>query len=586
MKNHIYRYLSLCLVLVIALVGGWLASPAPAMAVAAVTPSTVMNTFPNTLLVTSTTLAFVNPVKIEVLGSGYGLFDATIGGGGVLFVLPAGFPAGQYTLRIHNGDSMTDDTPPNALTVIAPTSTPLPTATPAMTNTPFPTSFVRPLVTVLSYGASSTVLTPGQNFDFEMTLQNTGQITATNIVVTFVANDFVPRATGGVRAVGDLAPGQTVRFFQPFTASTSLAGQRVGKLEVKADYTDVYGTSYSETFTLTFDIAPSGGAAAPTATPTLPPALRPQLVISDYSSDVAILQPGTQFTLQLEARNLGNANAKAVTLILGGGGLAGGTGGTPESGGGGVAGSSGEFTNFAPLGSSNLQFLGDLPAGAVVTVNYTLIVNVSTKPGAYPLKLSFVYTDERGNRYTDDQVITLLVYALPQLEISFYRDPNPIYAGQPNALPLQVVNLGRNTSVLGNMEVNGEGAEFINNVILVGALDPGGYFTLDATVIPEQAGQLELNVTISYTDDFGQSQTITQTLTLDVLEAPMMGPEEGYLPEEPSAPPETFWQAVWRFIRGLLGLDSGRPSPTAPGVEGPLEVEPEIAPPGPAMKGP
>ncbi len=59
-------------------------------------------------------------------------------------------------------------------------------------------------------------------------------------------------------------------------------------------------------------------------------------------------------------------------------------------------------------------------------------------------------------------------------------------------LPLQVVNLGRKGAVLGNMRVTAEGAELSNNTILVGALDIGGYYTLDTTVIPDQPGPLEL----------------------------------------------------------------------------------------------
>jgi hypothetical protein len=223
-------------------------------------------------------------------------------------------------------------------------------------------------------------------------------------------------------------------------------------------------------------------------------------------------------------------------------------------------------------------------------------VNVSTNPGAYPLKISFVYTDERNISYVDDQVITLLVYQLPKLEISFYRDPNPIFIGQPNALPIQVVNLGRKNVLLGNMEVTGEGADFTNNVVLVGSLDPGNYITLDATMIPYQTGPLELLVTVNYTDDFNQPQKYTQSLTVDVLEAEIVEPFPEGVPGEGEgilipAAPETFWQKMTRFFRGLIGLDSGQTSPELPS-EMPGEVPPEMPPPEgevvpvPALKGP
>jgi hypothetical protein len=75
-------------------------------------------------------------------------------------------------------------------------------------------------------------------------------------------------------------------------------------------------------------------------------------------------------------------------------------------------------------------------------------------------------------------------------------------------------------------------------------------------------------VTINYTDDFGQPQTITQTLAIEVLpafvfEEPIDEPIDSGPPPEPE--PETPLQALWRFILGLIGLSSGQPQPDTGG---------------------
>ncbi len=544
--------------------------PRPAWAaptIAGVQPNSVSNANAATLVITGTGFASGAVVVVE----GYGALNTTFVSATVLTaVLPAGIAAGTYGITVVLADA-SSATLPNALTVAGPTPTQAPTGTPA------PTAFVRPLLVVQSYGASSPEIPPGVDLDFEMTLVNAGQGNAANIVATFPSGDFVPRVTGGVRAVGTLSPGQTARFFQPLTSSSGLAGKSIATLDVKVSYTDPAGTAYDESFTLTFAVAQpqrSGPAATATPTPTARPVVRPQLLVTSYSTDNSQLQPGGRFTLTLDIRNAGNASAKRVTVIVGGGTSAGtttGASGTAQPGGG-VSGASGEFTNFAPLNSSNVQFLGDLDMGASVTARQVLIVNASTKAGAYTLKLSFAYTDERNNAFTDDQVITLLVYQPPLLDISFYRDPGPLFAGQPNSLPLQVVNLGRSAAVLGNMKVTATGAQFSNNVTLVGNLDIGFPFTLDAICIPDQPGPLELTLTVDYTDDFNQPQTITQTLTVEVMEGggPTVGPGDGSGdsggPGEGSPPsaPETFLQKVWRFILGLIGLDSGQPSGSTP----------------------
>lgn len=480
-----------------------------------------------------------------------------------------------------------------------PTTTPAETLEPTETETQVPTeegAYLRPLIVVHDYSADTSDITPGKEFTLDVRFENEGKDTAYNITAIFSSGDFTPRETGGVVAVQDLVPGDRHRISQPLTTSFDLWGKTVATVDMTVNYTDGRGLAYQEQFAITFPIAWTRivGIATSTPTPTITPTpqMRPQLVITSYGADVNPLQPGGQFNLDLNVQNLGNAEAKQVTMILGGGSSSGGEGvsGTNVPPGG-VSGGSSDLTNFAPLGSSNIQSLGDLSAGGSMTAQQSLIVNVTTNPGAYSLKVSFVYSDANNISYTDDQVITLLVYSLPNLEISFYRDPGPMMAGQPNMVPLQVVNLSRKSALLGNMRVTAEGADFTNNVILIGNLEAGQYFPMDANVIPFQPGPLELTVTVNFTDDFNQPQQFTQSLTMEVMEAPPVEPipGEGLPPGEPGfeQPPaqETFWQKVVRFFRGLIGLDSGQAEPEFPGEmppigpEGvPVDGEPVIVP--------
>lgn len=470
-----------------------------------------------------------------------------------------------------------------------------PTDTTVPTTAPTDEVFLRPLVVVNAYTASISDITPGKEFTLEVKLVNEGKDTATNVVATFAGEDFSPRETGGVIAVGDLDVGGARRISQPLITSNNLWGKTVASLQLTVNYTDLRGVPYHETFAITFPIAWSrvigiGATATPTSTPSPTPSLRPQLVITSSSTGDQQLQPGMKFSLQLNLENVGNATASRITMIIGGGTSASGATGTDPAPGG-VSGGSSDLANFAPLGSSNVQSIGNLEAGKSMSARQDLIVNVSTNPGAYSLKISFTYIDEHNTRYTDDQVITLLVYSLPLLEINFYRDPGPFFTNQPNMLPIQIINLGRKSALLGNMQVTAPGVEFSNNVILVGMLEAGNYFTMDANAMPNQPGPLELTVIVNFTDDFNQPQAFTQTLTVDVLEGSGMEPGiEG--PGEPGAPgfepspttPETFWQKAWRFVRGLLGLDSGLATAAGPGDMPPDYVDgPQ---PGQPLKGP
>ncbi len=583
MKNKILVIFNISLIL--ALVFAFASIPPNVMAammIDNVSPSIISNQKANTITVTGAEFSSGAVVSLD----GYAqLTTSFFSSTSLLAIVPAGIPNGVYTVTVTNPDTSTASLP-DALSVVpvAPTAVPTPTIQP-------PVGYERPVIVVSTYSTDQDRIAPGDYFQLFVTLYNAGQQYAKNIVATFTSTDLIPRETGGVVAVGEIAPGNRADFSQPFIMSGE-AWSAIASASLLVTYLDENGMGYSETFTISLPVyhvySPvTTATSTPTASPT--PSNRAQLVISSYATDIVPLQPGTQFNLSLSIENKGNSTARRVTMIVGGGTASAGGGGTDIPGG--VSGASGEFTNFAPIGASNVQSLGDFSAGTQLAAHQPLIVNVSTNPGAYPLKISFVYLDEQNHSITDDQVITLLVYRLPMVEISFYQQLAPFFSGQGNMLPLQVVNLGRNSVVLGNMKVTASSGQFTNNAILVGTLDPGGYFTLDANYIPDLAGPTDLIVTIDYTNDFNQSEVITKTLSVDVMEQqiiepPVNGGQDGgevLVPQEP----ESFLHKIWRFILGLLGLDSGNKT-TQPGgmdqsIATPAPGGPKVVPP---LKGP
>ncbi len=461
----------------------------------------------------------------------------------------------------------------------------------AQTDTPEPPvvepgAVDRPIVVIQSTYMDKDSVVPGDKFRLFLSIKNVGRADALNLIFTFGGADFLPIDTGGVVAVGTLNQGKTKEISQEFSVSTDLWGKLNGSVPVSLNYTSPDGLTFAESFNLTLPVRGWSGGAAATATPTPTGTAQPraQMVVSSYKTDVDPLQPGSVFTLTLEIRNVGSSPASSVAMVIGGGGTGDSTSldGTPVPGG--VQGAGADVSVFAPLGSSNLQYLGDVPAGGTLQFQQKLIVNVSANPGAYALKLSLVFGDEKGRRMVDDQMITLLVYQIPQIEVNFYRDPGMISAMQPNSLPVQVTNLGRKPVVLGNMTISSDAGELMNNVSLVGTLDAGGYFPLDVMFIPNQPGEAPLKIIIQYTDDFNQSRTIEKTLPVTVVEAapmeppPNMGPGgmPGEMPTDGgmAGGSETFWQKVVRFFKGLVGLDSGTPQPSGPE----MPVDPNMPP--------
>jgi hypothetical protein len=447
----------------------------------------------------------------------------------------------------------------------------------------------RPVVTIATYTPNKTPAR-GESFNLSVIFHNSGQRPSYNMLIEFVSGDLIPRGNGGTQSIYQLVMNESKGINQGFTVSPDLWGASVASVAVNLEYSDDEGNTYTDSFTLAIDL--KGTAyVSPSATPTPTAVVQPQLVITSYETDVSILQPGTTFELDLDVTNLGNGPAKAVSMVLGGGSVEMNPEGTPQPG---ISGGEGEFANFAPLNASNIVYLGDLAPGDSLSASQKIIVNVSTSPGAYSLKYSFIYTTETGEKVVDNQVITLLIYQMPVLEVGFYQDPGAIFMQQPNNLPLQVMNLGKQSVVLGNMEVTADGAILENNVALVGPVEAGFYFTLDSTLIPERTGPLDLQIKINYTDDFNQPQVYETVIPIEVVEV-VMAPEDmgmtegdiggmqdgsslldgsGQMLNSGVMGPETFWQKIVRAIKGLFGLDSGQNATDQMGI--PIESMPAV----------
>jgi len=469
-----------------------------------------------------------------------------------------------------------------------------PTPDPTLIPTQELKSSDRPVVMIDTYSVSSTP-SRGENFSMSLLFHNTGNHTAYNIFIEFVSGDLIPRDNGGTQTIYQLIMGEKKGISQAFTVSPDLWGARLASVIVNLEYSDAQGNNYSDSFSIAIDLntpAYNPATEKPTPTPTQMP--QPQLVISTYETDIDTLQPGTAFDLSLSITNLGSGAAQSVSMVLGGGSVEVNPEGTPQPG---ISGGDGEFATFAPLESSNVKYIGNIEVGETIDASQKIIVNVSTAPGAYSLKYSFLYKTETGERVEDNQVITLLIYRMPSIEVGFYQDPGPLFAFQPNNLPLQIMNLGKQSVVLGNMMVAAENASLENYTALVGPIEAGFYFTLDTMIIPNQPGMLDLLISVNYTDDFNQPRVYETVLTLEVIESemPMGGegvPGEGLPPGEGMpdgefpgeggiSGAETFWQKIVRFFRGLFGLDSGRREERqTPGSmeEMPREFPPEVLP--------
>jgi hypothetical protein len=468
---------------------------------------------------------------------------------------PADRLSQEETTETTESVETTEATEPTVETTATQEPTNTPTSVPTNTLVTYPTITItptqyysRPLLNLRSYTYDDTDTYAGGEFSLKAVFQNLGQEKAYNVVITFTSSDLTPVENGGVAIIGGMDVGDKSAKTMYFAVADDI-DYSPAKINVEVEYHNERGSSYTQSFVISVSIAGFGPYHSAT------PIGRPQMVVADYESDVDPLEPGALFKLSMSLQNRGLVTAKSVSMTIGSTSSSSSTSTTTES--------------FLPVGSSNIQVIGDVAVQQIVNIQQSFVVNSDLDPGVYPVNLTFTYSDDDGNDFTDEQIITLLVYLVPSIQVSFYEDPGTFPLGQEGTLPIQVVNMDSSDILLGNITVEAANATLSNYTTFVGTLESGGSFTMDTDITPNQSGEIPVNVTIEYQDNFKKSRQVTKTLTITVENqntgVPGQGLQTTGTPQPSGATGagqsnENFWQILLRFIRGMIGFDSSSTS--------------------------
>ena len=385
----------------------------------------------------------------------------------------------------------------------------------------------KPEVLVEDLSTDPAIIAPGMPFTLTLTLANRGNRTAINLKAVGDTSLVIPARGGGVATLDVLRVNQTATLTLPLLLKPGKEGGRLG-LPIALTYSDYNGGSYSGQQTVGIDVDASL-------------ANRPQLLIDGYRTDPAQISPGDSFTLTLELVNVGGGAAQRLTLALGG-----------EEG--------ENLGAFVPIEGSNVSFVPHIEAGQTASVALRLMVAGNAETRAHNLPVALAYDTGGGTREKGTQRVSLLVRRRPSFKISFYRPvEGTAMAGQPFMLPIELVNASSFRFTVSELSAAGEGLEFMGErSTFVGPLDPGGSWTLDTTAMQMEPGTAEIVVSVAFMDDLNQTQIISETLTVEVMENAFPGPNGPgpWEPEGPTDKPLTFWEQVVRFVKALFGLGS------------------------------
>jgi len=499
--------------------------------VTTMTPSAISNAVNTSVTINGAGFTTAAPPIVRINQGAYtALLNVTnIASGQITAVVAAGLPAEingtVYTISVADSGANAATGSPLQLIIM----TPAPTAAPTATVTP--TMFARPLVTVLAYGASSTVIYPGQDIDFDITVQNTGQNTARDVTIAFTGNDLIPRDTGGLRSLGDITAGSTAHFIQPLRVASNLSGYEA-VVDIKIRYFDDYGKEYSDTSTLSLE----AGQYASTLTPTPTLSILPNLIIDSQTVNPAQLVPGTSATLSINLRNVSGAGARQVVIRLN----------VPTA-----------SADILAVMSSNERYIEQIGAGATAAASYDIAVLGDAAAGIVPVEFEMTYTDDYNIQHTETESLSVRVDVPPVLYISLFDTiPETITVGDSFELPIQVINIGTQAVNVNTVEVTSDKLVITNGQTYMGELDSGTSGSLVANAEADEAGTAIVTIAVNYLDAFQQVQTYTSEMTFtvkDVSAPENTGPGGAGFPEM-SSEDMTVWERIKQALLGFFGI--------------------------------
>ncbi len=385
-------------------------------------------------------------------------------------------------------------------------------------------------------------ISPGTDGEMlvDLTLHNVGTGTAYDVIVNMDTSEvFSPAAGHSSAFVIEQSIG--VDAVETLTIPMVIVSDPGGQVNQSftLEYYDYDGASYSDTQNV--PILLSGSTTQ-----------SPYLLVQGYEVSPLPIIPGADIRLTLDIHNLGQGPAKDVFIRLG------------ED--------ISSLEPLAPVGSSNVLYIEEVPAQSQVQIGFDLKVDGSASAGLVPIDVLLTYDNLYSLETSETYSISLQVESTPQFYIYLFEDvPEPIQVGDSFEVPVQIVNIGQNTVNINTVVIKSDILQISDGQIYMGALDSGTSGSVLAQADASQPGTATVVVEINYLDDYQQPQVYTHLFTFEIkdggqptnpnsgeagVDGPAFGEMGGGGPMSgPGATEEmTLGQRIWQGILGFFGL--------------------------------
>lgn len=230
----------------------------------------------------------------------------------------------------------------------------------------------------------------------------------------------------------------------------------------------------------------------------------PVLVVKSFKAEPSPAQPGEVFTLEIVLANQGKKDAENISLTIG---EAKSTSKDAEA--------QTESIKFLPVENGNIIYVDKIKKGEEKAIAVKLASKSDTTPGYYDMNIALKYYYSRLS-FDSAAKIGLVLEQKESLVLKGLTYPQKIKLGETATISGNIVNISN--ASLKAVTVDYAGTDLEKQSEFFGVFEVNNSDTIENTFKPEKAGKADIGITVSYYDNFGKKQEITNKISIDVEE--------------------------------------------------------------------
>jgi len=267
------------------------------------------------------------------------------------------------------------------------------------------------------------------------------------------------------------------------------------------------------------------------------PAYAGPVILVSATTDPGDISPGDEFTLKLKVKNDGDSKASNTVLTMDVNSIS-----ATEAQASTEQKSVSSAAPISVIGDSNVRYLGSISKGGEKETSFRMIADGAAQSGTYNLNIKLDYSGSG----TQNQVIGIVLIRTPDLRVVQSTVPSTAETGKNFKFVTDIINAGNYAANGVSTELIANGAEIKSPSYFIGILESSDIDTFETQVKFEKPGEKNLQLKVSYVDDFNRTHTITKDFKVKVEGSAKVAEKE----KESGG----FFDKLVRFFKALFGL--------------------------------